>query len=61
MNRPPFIDCQKTKVTTTRRNNFAMSEPKMDKLVVLARGLGTRMRRSDAGAAVDQASGRRGR
>jgi len=31
-----------------------MPEPKMDKLVVLARGLGTRMRRSDAGAAVDR-------
>lgn len=30
-----------------------MTQPKMDKLVVLARGLGTRMRRSEGNAAVD--------
>jgi len=35
------------------RNNAAMKGTTMDKVVVLARGLGTRMRRSDDGAALD--------
>ena len=35
------------------RNNAAMKGIPMDKVVVLARGLGTRMRRSDDGAALD--------